>query len=68
MHTEKDQEEDSITRMRTVGYSYNLRVKEKSERTAGTREGQSYGLKAERRKREEQKRDYEKTKFNLKFK
>lgn len=54
--------------MRTVGYSYNLRVKEKSERTAGTRERQSYSLKAGRRKREEQKRDYEKTKFNLKFK
>lgn len=34
MHT-KGPRRHSITRMRTVGYSYNLRVKEKSERKAG---------------------------------
>lgn len=39
-----------MTCIRTVGYSYNLRVKEKSERTAEARERQSYDLKAERYK------------------
>lgn len=52
-----------MTCIRTVGYSYNLRVKEKSERTAETRERQSYNLKAEWYKSEE-KRDYDNERQN----
>lgn len=36
MHTKRPRRH-SITRMKTVRYSYNLRVKEKSERKAGAR-------------------------------
>ena len=44
-----------MTCIRTVGYSYNLRVKEKSERTAEVRKKQNYDLKAEQYKSEEEK-------------
>lgn len=44
-----------MTCIRTVEYSYNLRVKEKSERTAEARKRQNYDLKAERYKSEDEK-------------
>lgn len=58
-----------MTCIRTVGYSYNLRVKEKLERTAETRERQSYDLKAERYKseKEEKKTIIIKGKIHLRF-
>jgi len=55
MHTKRPRGY-SMTCIRTLEYSYNLRVKEKLERTAETRERQSYDLKAERYKSEKEEK------------
>lgn len=66
MHTKRSRRY-SMTCIRTVGYSYNLRVKEKSERTAEARERQSYDLKAERYNNEEEKETITKGKIHFKI-